>query len=193
MWFAVLHEWTTSDSLLIRSGVKQGCVLAPILCNVFSLLPSHRFGPSSHGPFWPHMNSQQAVQSCLVAYTDKCASHYRQGAAFCQRCFSDSHGPECQLSFSDPHKESQPGTSCAQRLSPLKRKPNFVCPVAGESLKVTGKLVCHHLRSKDQQKHWKSNGHFGVTHQKRLREQFAYNVHQSTSTWSTGATWWAHC
>ena len=48
----VMYDGSCSDSFLIKSGVKQGYILAPTLFgNFFSVLLSHAFTPSSDGVY----------------------------------------------------------------------------------------------------------------------------------------------
>ena len=48
----VIYEGSTSDAFKIRSGVKQGCVLAPTLFGIFfAVLLRHAFGSTTEGIF----------------------------------------------------------------------------------------------------------------------------------------------
>ena len=48
----VMYDGSCSDPFPVKSGVKQGCVLAPTLFGIFfSLLLSHAFRPSSDGVY----------------------------------------------------------------------------------------------------------------------------------------------
>ncbi|PFX13050.1 hypothetical protein AWC38_SpisGene22909 [Stylophora pistillata] len=49
---AIQYEGSMSDAFDIKSGVKQGCVLAPTLFSIFfSLLLKHAFGKSTEGVY----------------------------------------------------------------------------------------------------------------------------------------------
>ncbi|XP_050703781.1 uncharacterized protein LOC126989216 [Eriocheir sinensis] len=46
----VVFDGSTSDAFIIRSGVKQGCVLAPTLFGIFfAVMLKHAFGPTTEG------------------------------------------------------------------------------------------------------------------------------------------------
>ena len=46
----VVLDGSTSDAFDIRSGVKQGCVLAPIMFGIFfAVLLKHAFGSATEG------------------------------------------------------------------------------------------------------------------------------------------------
>ena len=46
----VVFDGSTSDAFSIRSGVKQGCVLAPTLFRIFfAVMLKHTFGPTAEG------------------------------------------------------------------------------------------------------------------------------------------------
>lgn len=48
----IQYEGSMSDSFEIKSGVKQGCVLAPILFSIFfALLLKHAFGDATEGVY----------------------------------------------------------------------------------------------------------------------------------------------
>ena len=47
----VQFDGSSSDSFNIRSGVKQGCVLAPTLFGSFAVVLKHAFGQSTEGIF----------------------------------------------------------------------------------------------------------------------------------------------
>ena len=46
----VVFDGSTSAAFNIRSGVKQGCILAPTLFGIFvAVMPKHAFGPAAEG------------------------------------------------------------------------------------------------------------------------------------------------
>ncbi|KAL6458375.1 hypothetical protein MHYP_G00336050 [Metynnis hypsauchen] len=47
----IQHEGSMSEPFDVKSGVKQGCILAPTLFNIFSLLLKHAFGNSTEGVY----------------------------------------------------------------------------------------------------------------------------------------------
>ena len=76
----------SSEAFNINIGIKQGCVLAPTLFNIFSILLKHAFGSTEKGILLHTRSDGKLFNQARLRAKDQSLHVYDTRPSLCRRC-----------------------------------------------------------------------------------------------------------